>query len=90
MALVEKDPNTNVRLAAIEALALRIRQPGVKPRLLKTLSHQESPLLQMTLLDVLLPEDHERVLEAAGPLLEDEGLDQAVRERLLGVEGDSA
>ncbi len=90
LSLVESDPNTNVRLAAIEALALRIRQPGVKPRLLKTLPGQQSPLLQMTLLDVLLPEDEQQVFEAAGSLLEDEALDEAVRERLLKIRGDAA
>jgi hypothetical protein len=89
LALVENDPNTNVRLAAIEALALRLGQPGVGPRLLGTLPRQQSPLLQMTLLDVLLPGDPERVLEAAEPLLEDEALDELVRQRLLEVKGDA-
>lgn len=90
LELVRKDPNINVRLAAIEALAGRLEEPGVKPRLLRTLPEQSSPLLQMTLLDVLLPADGQQVFEAAQPLLEDEALDQAVRERLLEVKGDSA
>jgi predicted anti-sigma-YlaC factor YlaD len=89
LALVENDPNTNVRLAAIEALALRMGQPGVGPRLLGTLPRQQSPLLQMTLLDVLLPADPERVLEAAQPLLADETLDEVVRQRLLEVKGEA-
>ncbi len=88
--LVASDPNVNVRLAAIEALALRINQPGVKPQLLGTLPAQDSPILQMTLLDVLLPEDGELVLEAAEPLLDDESLDEAVRERLMEVKGSEA
>lgn len=88
--LVRSDPNDNVRLAAIEALAGRLEEPGVKPRLLRTLPEQSSPLLQMTLLDVLLPADGQRVLEAAEPLLETDTLDEAVRERLLEVKGDSA
>ena len=57
---------------------------------MRTLPEQSSPLLQMTLLDVLLPADGQRVLEAAEPLLETDTLDEAVRERLLEVEGDSA
>ena len=91
LVLVESDPNINVRLAAIEALALRISQPGVGPRLLKALPQQESPLLQMTLLDVLLPAGlGNGVIEAARPLLEDERLDEVVRERLLEAKGDAA
>ena len=90
LEIVKSDPNVNVRLAAIEALALRIEQPGVKPRLLRTLPSQQSPLLQMTLLDVLLPSDSDRVLEVAAPLLEFEDLDEAVRERLLQAKGEPA
>ena len=88
--LVKNDPSVNVRLAAIEALALRIEQPGVKPRLLNTLPEQQSPLLQMTLLDVFLPADGEQVFLVAEPLLDAEGLDEAVRERLLEAKGDPA
>ncbi len=88
--LIRSDPNVNVRLAAIDALASRIEQPGVKPRLLGTLPVQRSPMLQMTLLDVLLPEDGEKVLDAAEPLLEMDDLDEAVRERLLEVKGTEA
>lgn len=83
LEVVRNDPSVNVRLAAIEALALRIEQLGVKPRLLRTLPSQRSPLLQMTLLDVLLPTDGEEVLEVAAPLLEHDDLDAAVRQRLL-------
>ena len=88
--LVRHDPNVNVRLAAIEALAGRLEEPGVKPRLLNTLPGQESPMLQMTLLDVLLPVDSDEVLEAAEPLLRLDDLDEAVRQRLLEAKGDPA
>ena len=90
LEIVAEDPNDNVRLAAIEALAPRLGQPGVKPRLLRTLPGQDSPLVQMTLLDVLLPADGVEVLEAAEPLLRHEDLDAAVRERLLEAKGDPA
>lgn len=87
--LVRNDPSANVRLAAIEALAARLDQPGVGMRLLRTLPEQSSPMLQMTLLDVLLPSGEEDVLEAAAPLLDSQQLDAAVRERLLEAKGES-
>jgi hypothetical protein len=89
LELVRSDPSANVRLAAIEALAGRIEEPGVGLRLLRTLPEQTSPMLQMTLLDVLLPVGEDDVLEAAAPLLESEALDEAVRERLLQAKGES-
>ena len=88
--LVRNDPSANVRLAAIEALAGRLDEPGVGLRLLRTLPEQSSPMLQMTLLDVLLPVGEGDVIEVAAPLLETEGLDEAVRERLLQAKGESA
>jgi anti-sigma factor RsiW len=71
--VVRSDPNDNVRLAAIEALAQRLDEPGVGPRLLEVLPVQSSPLLQMTLLEVLLPQNGPQVLEVAEPLLEAKG-----------------
>lgn len=88
--LVATDPSVNVRLAAIEALAGKLEEPGVAPGLLSALPGQSSPLLQMTLLDVLLLTDRERVLEVASPLLETSDLDDAVRERILSAQGESA
>ncbi len=51
---VDKDPNPNVRLAAVEALYLFRDRPGVRESLVKSLSVQTYPLVQVALIDFLV------------------------------------
>lgn len=88
-ALVEaatRDPNVNVRLAAIEALAPVASRPRVLGPLARALPEQESPLVQVALVDLLLASDGETARRAAAGLLEDEevypDVRRHVRERL--------
>ena len=48
------DPSTNVRLAALEALAKFCDQPNVKDGLIKSLSKQKDPMVQITLIQLLV------------------------------------
>ena len=50
---LDRDGNVNVRLAAADALQRYINQPLVRRRLRDSLRRQESPLLQVALLDML-------------------------------------
>jgi hypothetical protein len=77
-----RDPDVNVRLAAVDALAPTVGRPMVRDQLLQQMSRQASPMVQIALIDVLLAHDRvgsrPRLLElAASP-----GLDPTVREYL--------
>ncbi len=53
LAAVADDPNDNVRLAAIDALAGVAGRPGVQQQLIAGFPRQESPLVQIALVDLL-------------------------------------
>jgi len=73
------DPNVNVRLAAIEALAPRAAQPPVFGPLVHSLPDQGSPLVQVALVDLLLESDGSAARDAALRLVADDKTDPEVR-----------
>lgn len=75
------DPNVNVRLTALDAVSRFYDQPSVKKSLLEALLRQSSPLLQLTIIEIV---SQSRDAEAAGALrklLQGQDLDKTVRER---------
>ncbi len=78
---VRNDPNVNVRLVALEALAGRIDSPRVRAGLIETLPRQDSPVLQVALAE-LLDEQNGSAEIAIRLLLERNDLDPSVRERI--------
>lgn len=73
------DPSVNVRLAAIEALAPRAAEPPVFDRLVAALPEQDSPLVQVALVDLLLESDGETARRAALRLAGDDSTHPDVR-----------
>lgn len=73
------DPSVNVRLAAIEALAPRAAEPPVFDRLVAALPAQDSPLVQVALVDLLLESDGDTARRAALRLARDESTHPEVR-----------
>ncbi len=75
------DPNTNVRLAALDALEKFTNEDGVRKALVESIPRQDSPLVQIGLIDAVV---HMRD-SAAGPELQklshDAQANAAVRER---------
>lgn len=51
------DPDVNVRLAAVDALAPTVGRPPVRDQLLEEVARQPSPMVQIALIDVLLAHD---------------------------------
>ena len=87
-ALLERvsyDPSSNVRLAAIDALRSRLGRPEVAAGLAAALDHQDDPLLQVTLADVLLELGRDDGVAAVRRLLEREGLEPTVRDYLTAA-----
>ena len=57
LAALAHDPDVNVRLAALEALAPALRLPRERARLVSAVSSQDSPLVQLSAIDLLLESD---------------------------------
>jgi anti-sigma factor RsiW len=76
---VNSDPNPNVRLAAVEALYLFRNQPGVRESLVSSLAAQDSPLVQVALIDLLVEIREQRAAEALKALVKDQKLNPDVK-----------
>jgi hypothetical protein len=63
ISTLEHDPNTNVRLAALDALEKFSAEAPVRQGMVNALAHQDSPLVQIALIDALV---HMREKTAAG------------------------
>lgn len=78
---VDSDPNPNVRLAAVDALYLFRDRPGVHQSLVKSLSIQSYPLVQVALIDFLVEVRETRAIEALKKLIEAGELTPEVKKR---------
>ncbi|KAB2949326.1 MAG: hypothetical protein F9K18_15280, partial [Thermoanaerobaculia bacterium] len=84
------DPDVNVRLSALEALRPLAGRDEQRPRLVAALARQDSPLVQLSLIEVLLDADGEETRRELRRLLDEPRLDPAVRGYLRGRLGRSA
>ncbi len=78
---VDSDPNPNVRLAAVDALYLFRDRPGVRETLVKSLSAQSYPLVQVALIDFLVEVRETRAIEALKKLIDAGELTPEVKKR---------
>lgn len=79
---LNNDPNVNVRLAAIEALLHHASNPLVREGMVSAITAQESPIVQAALADAMLILQEKRSIEEFKKLLESNGLDRNVRDKL--------
>jgi hypothetical protein len=80
---VDWDPNVNVRLAALDALAPVAGEGRVLNRLLRSFPDQESPLVQIEMIDLLLAADGAEARRVVAQLAEDPELPVEVRRHIL-------
>jgi hypothetical protein len=73
------DPDVNVRLAALDALAPRAARPDERPRWVAAVARQDSPLVQLSLLDVLLASGSPEAERDLAQLLDNPDLDPVAR-----------
>jgi len=78
---LNNDPNVNVRLAAVDALYLFYDHPEVKGGLIRSLSGQTSPLVQLSLINLLVEIRERRAVEALKRLIQDQDLNPKVKKR---------
>lgn len=78
---VDADPNPNVRLAAVDALYLFRDRPGVRESLVRSLSLQTYPLVQVALIDFLVEVREAKAVDALKSLIQAGELTPDVKER---------
>jgi hypothetical protein len=78
---LDGDPSTNVRLAAIDALFIFGDQPRVREALVRSLERQKSPLVQISIIDLLVEIREQKAMKALRFLMRNEKTDRNVRER---------
>jgi hypothetical protein len=78
---VNHDSNVNVRLSAVDALAKFAADPDVRRALADSLPTQDSPLVQVALIDLLAQLGDKDSAAALSKLAQDKGTDPEVRQR---------
>lgn len=73
------DPNVNVRLTTVEALSQFTGEPKVRTGLIKSIAKQESPLVQIALVDIMIELQEKGSVGALKDLLKKQGLNEAVK-----------
>ncbi|MBC7922246.1 MAG: HEAT repeat domain-containing protein [Ferruginibacter sp.] len=79
LGTLNHDPNVNVRLVTLEALSALAANPRVRQGLVRSITRQESPLVQSALVDVMVELQEKRSVEGLRQLLRDKGLNASVK-----------
>jgi hypothetical protein len=77
---LDTDANTNVRLAALEALAKFKQDPLVKKGLINALGRQRDPMVQITLIQLLVEMKEKEVVRHLREIVDDKATIQAVKD----------
>ena len=85
LGVLSLDPNDNVRLVALETLINYSDDPLVREGLVKSISRQKSPLIQIRLAEVMLMLEEKSSAGEFQKILSDVTLDYNVREKLNEV-----
>ena len=75
------DSNVDVRLAAVDSLARFAGYPAVRRDLIKSLPRQDSPLVQISLIDLLVQLHEHQSIDVLKQLVNDDNQDPQVRDR---------
>lgn len=78
--LMNEDTNTNVRMAAIEALVKFYDEPQVKNALIDALTTQTDPLVQMELIQILVYKKEQEAVKPLENIIKDDQTLQAVKD----------
>ncbi|MBF9222704.1 HEAT repeat domain-containing protein [Hymenobacter ruricola] len=82
LSTLNNDPNVNVRLATLEALAPLAEDPRVREGLVHALAQQDSPLVQTALADVMVQLQERRSVQPLRQLLQQPNLDESVKSKI--------
>lgn len=76
---LNEDPNVNVRLATLEALVRLAGEPMVREGLVRSIAHQDSPLVQSAIADVMVKLNEKSSVDELKKLLSRKDLNTAVK-----------
>jgi len=79
---LNQDPSVNVRLASLEALEPHMDDPAVRAGLIRSISNQDSPLLQMSIAELMLNVQEKEAVPEMEKLLQRKDLNERVAEKL--------
>ncbi|MDF2381187.1 HEAT repeat domain-containing protein [Nostoc ellipsosporum NOK] len=82
LTTLNNDPNINVRLVTLDALMAFAEDPYVREGLVRSITQQESPLMQAALADAMVKLKEQRALQIWKKQLSEPELDQSVREKI--------
>lgn len=74
------DPNTNVRLAALDALSKFHQEPAARKVLIEALSSQKDPMVQIALIQLLVRMKEKGVVNDLKKMVDDSGTMKAVKD----------
>ncbi len=77
---MNEDQNSNVRLAALEALSKFIHEKEVRTALISSLTKQKDPIVQIALIQLLVQMKEKGVVDDLQKIVDDEGTIQAVKD----------
>lgn len=77
---MNEDPNSNVRLAALESLSRFSKEPLVKKQLIKSLSIQKDPVVQIALIELLTAMREHKIIDELQKIANDETTAQPVKD----------
>ena len=79
---LNNDPNANVRLAALESLIQYVDLPQVRQGLATSIAHQDSPLVQIALADLMVRLQETGSIEEMKKLLKRPEIDKTVKQKI--------
>lgn len=82
LAILNNDPNVNVRLTTLDALTRLAVHPEVRQGLIASITIQDSPLMQSAIADVMLKLQDKRSVDPLKKLLKERNLDHGVRAKI--------
>ncbi|MBG8553866.1 HEAT repeat domain-containing protein [Hymenobacter guriensis] len=82
LSTLNQDPNVNVRLATLDALGSMADDPTVRQGLVRSLTYQESPLVQSALADLMVQLQERRSVRPLRKLLQQDNLNEQVKTKI--------
>jgi len=77
---MKSDPNTNVRLVALEALSKFSAEPSIRKILIESLSDQDDPMVQIALIQLMVSLKEKGVVNDLEKIIEDDKSIEAVKD----------
>lgn len=76
------DENVNVRLAALESLTPYVKRAKVREDLVRSISNQDSPLVQIALAELMASIQEKKSVKALQKILEDQNTPKEIRNKI--------